>query len=69
LSVYRSGSTELARLYEKALVLVRPDGHVAWRSDGAPDDAAEILRWVSGWKMTDAGRPPAASGKERASVN
>ena len=26
----------IAVLYEKTLVLVRPDGHVAWRSDALP---------------------------------
>jgi hypothetical protein len=34
-------------LYEKKFVLVRPDGHVAWRGDEAP--AEEILRRVKGW--------------------
>ncbi len=49
-SVYRSGSADLARLYEKRLVLVRPDGHVAWRADEAPSAAAAeaILRRVTG---------------------
>jgi len=34
--------------YEKKLVLVRPDGHVAWRGDALPAADALIAR-VSGW--------------------
>lgn len=32
------------------LVLVRPDGHVAWRGEREPDDAAEVVATVSGWR-------------------
>jgi hypothetical protein len=39
---------EIARLYEKALVLVRPDGHVAWRGDAAAGDVAAIIDTVRG---------------------
>ena len=34
---------EIARLYERKLVLVRPDGHVAWRDDAAPADAGAVI--------------------------
>jgi hypothetical protein len=34
--------------YERPLVLVRPDGHVAWRGDAAPTDATEIIDRVRG---------------------
>jgi 2-polyprenyl-6-methoxyphenol hydroxylase-like FAD-dependent oxidoreductase len=34
--------------YEKACVLVRPDGHVAWRGDALPADPAALLRTVAG---------------------
>ena len=35
-------------LYERRLVLVRPDGHVAWRGDAAPTDAAALIDRVRG---------------------
>lgn len=34
--------------YERALVLVRPDGHVAWRGDDLPADAAGLIDLVRG---------------------
>ena len=33
-------SREAAETYANKLVLVRPDGHVAWRGDTAPDHPA-----------------------------
>jgi len=41
-------SPEIAALYERRLVLVRPDGHVAWRGDAAPADVGSMLRIVRG---------------------
>ena len=35
-------------LYERRLVLVRPDGHVAWRGDRVPDDAPGVVDRVRG---------------------
>jgi len=40
--------TDLAALYEKPLVLVRPDGHVAWRGDEPPGDAQALINRVRG---------------------
>jgi 2-polyprenyl-6-methoxyphenol hydroxylase-like FAD-dependent oxidoreductase len=62
---------EAARLYEYPLVLVRPDGHVAWRGDKVPADAAAVIDHVRG-----AGAPapaptparPAESGPHRAAT-
>jgi hypothetical protein len=34
--------------YERCLVLVRPDGHVAWRSDVMPDDPLAVVDRVRG---------------------
>ena len=41
-------SADVARLYERKLVLVRPDGHVVWRSDALPDDAGHVLDRLRG---------------------
>jgi len=35
-------------LYERKLVLVRPDGHVAWRADTQPADALRVIDTVRG---------------------
>src|SRR5207253_2416779 len=34
---------EATQLYERRLVLVRPDGHVAWRADEVPLDAGAVI--------------------------
>ena len=39
---------EITDLYEKALVLVRPDGHVAWRGETPPADARQVIDRVRG---------------------
>jgi hypothetical protein len=39
---------DIAALYQRKLVLVRPDGHVAWRGDLLPDDALALIDRVRG---------------------
>ena len=39
--------------YERRLVLVRPDGHVAWRGDALPTDAGAVIARVSGAPSSD----------------
>ncbi len=41
-------SAEAEALYARRLVLVRPDGHVAWRGDHLPADAARVIEVVRG---------------------
>jgi 2-polyprenyl-6-methoxyphenol hydroxylase-like FAD-dependent oxidoreductase len=41
-------SPAAVQLYQRRLVLVRPDGHVAWRADDAPVDAAAVVDQVRG---------------------
>jgi hypothetical protein len=39
---------EVAALYETRLVLVRPDGHVAWRGNEGPADAMAVIDRIRG---------------------
>ena len=48
LEIIDVADADIAALYERALVLVRPDGHVAWRDDAAPADPRALLERVSG---------------------
>jgi hypothetical protein len=48
LQVVDIASKQAAELYERKLVLVRPDGHVAWRSDSLPVDCVRLIEKVRG---------------------
>jgi len=48
LNVADIANEALARLYERRFVLVRPDGHVAWRGDSAPAQARAIIDRIRG---------------------
>ncbi|HKT19249.1 MAG TPA: hypothetical protein VJR47_14470, partial [Stellaceae bacterium] len=48
LKVVDLNDAKIAALYERALVLVRPDGHVAWRDDRPPADALHLIDRVRG---------------------
>jgi len=48
LSVETVGNPAIGLLYERRLVLVRPDGHVAWRGDAPPADPLALVDRVRG---------------------
>jgi hypothetical protein len=48
LKVHRIEHHEAAALYGCALVLVRPDGHVAWRGDSPLNNAIVVIDTVRG---------------------
>lgn len=48
LTAVRLDGSELRSLYEKPYILVRPDGHVAWRGERLPDDCRRLLHTVTG---------------------
>ena len=48
LNVHDLPDPTILELYERRLVLVRPDGHVAWRADRLPADADGLVNQVRG---------------------
>lgn len=48
LRVETSGEIAVSQVYQRSLVLVRPDGHVAWRGDDVPGDAGGVIDRVRG---------------------
>jgi 2-polyprenyl-6-methoxyphenol hydroxylase-like FAD-dependent oxidoreductase len=48
LEVFTLDEPQVAEVYERPLVLVRPDGHVAWRGDYMPDNPTAIIAHVRG---------------------
>ena len=52
LQTVRIDDDAIGKLYERRFVLVRPDGHVAWRSDNPPADAEAVIDMVRGARMS-----------------
>ena len=48
LAVVPIADPRVCELYERRLVLVRPDGHVAWRADTMPDNPLVVVDRVRG---------------------
>jgi hypothetical protein len=48
LEVVALTGADAKRLYDRRLVLVRPDGHVAWRANELPQDASALIETVRG---------------------
>jgi FAD binding domain len=56
---------QIAALYERKFVLVRPDGHVAWRGDRMPDDPLRVIDLVRGAPETAAAAKDSVGWAER----
>ena len=48
LEVVNLNEPKVREIYERDFVLVRPDGHVAWRGNLVPDNSSAILNKVRG---------------------
>jgi 2-polyprenyl-6-methoxyphenol hydroxylase-like FAD-dependent oxidoreductase len=48
LEIVHVAQPDVANVYDRRFVLVRPDGHVAWRAEALPEDAGTLLAQVSG---------------------
>lgn len=40
---------DIRALYDRDLILIRPDQHIAWRGNAMPDDAGALLRRLAGF--------------------
>lgn len=49
LRAYSIDNSAIAQVYEKSYVLVRPDGHVAWRGDELPNKPEKLIDQVRGY--------------------
>jgi hypothetical protein len=53
LNVIRLDEPHVRKIYNCTVLLLRPDLHIAWRGDNAPDDAEGLAARVSGWLQAD----------------
>ncbi|OVZ66437.1 MULTISPECIES: FAD-dependent monooxygenase [unclassified Pigmentiphaga] len=65
LQVVAIDQPDISALYERKLVLVRPDGHVAWRGDRLPDDVTGLVDTVRGNLRNQQVRAPQAQATGR----
>jgi hypothetical protein len=49
LTVVDVADADIAALYERKLILVRPDAHVCWRGDSLPTDPDRLIGTVAGF--------------------
>jgi hypothetical protein len=54
--VVRLDASEVLAAYQRPLVLVRPDGHVAWRADAEPRQPRAVIDAVRGAPIAREGR-------------
>jgi 2-polyprenyl-6-methoxyphenol hydroxylase-like FAD-dependent oxidoreductase len=62
LTVLDVRNREIEELYERRLVLVRPDGHVAWRGDDIPTDPQSVIDVIRGARTSEVARATASLG-------
>ena len=49
LKILRLGDSNARQIYERDLLLLRPDLHVAWRGNAPPEEPERLAAQVSGW--------------------
>jgi 2-polyprenyl-6-methoxyphenol hydroxylase-like FAD-dependent oxidoreductase len=64
MTTLRLDRPDLKSIFERNLILVRPDQHVAWRGDEMPANALELVKLVTGnGNNVSAGRAQVAAGQ------
>jgi 2-polyprenyl-6-methoxyphenol hydroxylase-like FAD-dependent oxidoreductase len=57
LEVLRLDERRVREVYGRSAFLLRPDLHIAWRGDRAPDDPEELARRATGWRPRPVSQP------------
>jgi 2-polyprenyl-6-methoxyphenol hydroxylase-like FAD-dependent oxidoreductase len=57
LQVIRLDEPHIRKVYNCTALLLRPDLHIAWRGDNAPDDAEVLAARASGWEQAPSHYP------------
>jgi len=66
LSVVDIESSDIMKLYERRLVLVRPDGHAAWRGNELPPNIDDLVETIRGGKARSSATVNGGSYKRKA---
>lgn len=62
-------ASEKSGVYDRSLILSRPDRHIAWRGDELPRNCLELVDLIRGARTTEVNRPLLATNKRQETLS